>query len=84
MKLGGFDKRYGQPSIEDIELGCRLKKSGYKIQLNKHIQVKHLKYWGIVSLIKTDVINRALPWIELILKDGQIVDDLNLKISNRV
>jgi glycosyltransferase involved in cell wall biosynthesis len=84
LKLGGFDKRYGQPSIEDIELGYRLKKSGYNIQLDKHIQVKHLKYWGIASLIKTDFINRAIPWTELILKDGRIMNDLNLNISSRI
>jgi len=84
LKIGGFDKAYRRPSIEDIDLGYRLKKSGYKIQLSKHIQVKHLKHWGILSLLKADFFYRALPWTDLILNEGQIIDDLNLKLSSRI
>ena len=84
LKIGGFDKRYRRPSIEDIDLGYRLKKSGYKIHLFKHIQVKHLKHWGILSLLRADFFYRALPWTDLILKEGRIIDDLNLKWSSRI
>jgi len=84
MKIGGFDEGYRRPSIEDIDLGYRLKKGGYKIHLLKHLQVKHLKYWGIWSLLKADFFYRALPWTDLILKEGKIVDDLNLKFSSRI
>ena len=84
LKMSGFDKRYRRPSIEDIDLGYRLKKSGYKIHLLKHIQVKHLKHWGILSLLKADFFYRALPWTDLILNEGRIIDDLNLKRSSRI
>jgi GT2 family glycosyltransferase len=84
MKIGGFDKGYRSPSIEDINLGYRLKKAGYKIHLLKHIQVKHLKHWGILSLLKADFFYRALPWTDLILNEGRIIDDLNLKRSSRI
>jgi GT2 family glycosyltransferase len=84
LKIGGFNKRYRRPSIEDIDLGYRLKKSGYKIHLLKHIQVKHLKHWGILSLLKADFFYRALPWTNLILNEGRIIDDLNLKWSSRI
>jgi len=84
LKIGGFDKRYRRPSIEDIDLGYRLKKAGYKIHLLKHIQVKHLKHWGILSLLKADFFYRALPWTDLILNEGRIIDDLNLKLSSRI
>ena len=30
-RLGGFDERYKRPSIEDIELGLRLKEGGYPV-----------------------------------------------------
>ena len=84
VKIGGFDEGYRRPSIEDIDLGYRLKKTGYKIHLLKHIQVKHLKHWGILSLLKADFFYRALPWTDLILNEGRIIDDLNLKRSSRI
>ena len=84
MELGGFDESYRKPSVEDIELGYRLKKAGYHIRLSKSLQVKHLKRWGIISLTKSDFFDRALPWTELILRDRQFVNDLNLRFSSRL
>ncbi|GAX60454.1 glycosyltransferase [Candidatus Scalindua japonica] len=85
LKAGGFDaKRFIRPSIEDIELGSRLKDMGHKIVLDKSVQVKHLKRWNLYSLIKTDVIDRAIPWIKLIIETNSIPRDLNLKYSYRV
>lgn len=84
IKVGGFDPAYRYPSIEDIELGYRLKQAGYRIQLCKTIQVKHLKHWGILSLLKAEFFYRALPWTELLWRDRQLVNDLNLKASSRL
>lgn len=84
LSMGGFDESYRQPSIEDIELGYRLKQAGYRIKLCKTLQVKHLKHWGVVSLLKADFFYRALPWTELILRDGKLINDLNLQLSSRV
>ncbi|RUR81859.1 glycosyltransferase [Chlorogloeopsis fritschii PCC 9212] len=84
LGLGGFDESYRRPSIEDIELGYRLKNAGYKIRLCKDLQVKHLKYWGIVSLLKAEIFYRALPWTELIWRDRQLSNDLNLGLNSRL
>lgn len=84
LSLGGFDESYRQPSIEDIELGYRLKQAGYRIRLCKDLQVKHLKRWEMGSLLKADFFYRALPWTELILRDRQLINDLNLQVSSRV
>ncbi len=84
LALGGFDEHYHQPCIEDIELGYRLKQAGYKIRLVKTLQVKHLKCWRILSLLKSDFFCRALPWTELILRNGPFINDLNLRLSNRL
>jgi cellulose synthase/poly-beta-1,6-N-acetylglucosamine synthase-like glycosyltransferase len=84
MEFGGFDESYKKPCIEDIELGYRMKKAGCRILLFKSLQVKHLKRWGIISLIKSDFFDRALPWTELILRDRQFVNDLNLRFSSRL
>jgi len=82
--MGGFNESYEQPSIEDIELGYRLKKAGHRIRLLKTLQVKHLKRWDTPSLLKADIFYRALPWSRLLLKEGRLINDLNLKVSNRV
>lgn len=82
--MGGFDESYRYPSIEDIELGYRLKQAGHRIRLCKTLQVKHLKRWGVVSLLKADFFYRALPWTELILRDRAFINDLNLQLTSRV
>jgi glycosyltransferase involved in cell wall biosynthesis len=79
LAVGGFDGHYRKPSIEDIELGCRLKKSGHAIRLDKSLMVKHLKRWGFVSLLKSDIRERAGPWTQLLLRERCWFDDLNLK-----
>ncbi|EFK09608.1 glycosyltransferase, group 2 family protein [delta proteobacterium NaphS2] len=81
--VGGFDETYRRPSIEDIELGYRVRKAGHRIRLLKALQIKHLKWWGFISLSKTDLFCRAFPWSRLILKENPIINDLNLKMSHR-
>jgi GT2 family glycosyltransferase len=85
LELGGFDaKRFPRPSIEDIELGYRLRQAGHRILLDKVLQVTHLKRWTLWSVIRTDIICRAVPWSRLILESKQTPDDLNLKSGQRL
>ena len=84
-ELGGFDEsRYSRPSIEDIELGLRLRKRGCKIRLDKELTVKHLKNWKWLSMLRTDIFQRAVPWSLLILEGNPLPRDLNLRISHRI
>jgi cellulose synthase/poly-beta-1,6-N-acetylglucosamine synthase-like glycosyltransferase len=82
--LGGFDGRWANPSIEDIELGSRLVRAGHTIRLAKDLQVKHLKRWQVADMLATDLWRRAVPWTELMLGEGQLVNDLNVKTRDRV
>ena len=84
LSLGGFDENYRKPSIEDIELGYRIRHAGYQIKLFKNLHVKHLKYWGFVSLLKAEIFYRALPWTDLILRQRKLDNDLNLGLSSRL
>jgi GT2 family glycosyltransferase len=84
LKSGGFDESYNRPCIEDIEFGYRLRKCGYKIRLLKTLQGKHLKRWEFGSLLKSDLLDRAVPWTELIFRDRMLINDLNLSLSNRL
>lgn len=82
--VGGFDASFTRPCIEDIELGVRLREAGHRIELNKAIQVKHLKKWTLWGMLRADVRDRAIPWTELILRQHHMPDDLNLRFSQRV
>jgi len=84
LDLQGFSTSYRRPSIEDIEFGMRLRKEGYKVQIDKSIQVKHLKRWTLWSMTRTDIVDRAIPWTMLILNNRNLPNDLNLKFSQRI
>jgi len=80
----GFSEDYARPAIEDIELGYRLVRDGKKILLDRSLLVTHLKKWTFVGLVKTDILDRGIPWTELILRDRFMPNDLNLQLSQRV
>ncbi len=85
LALGGFNEHlYERPSIEDIELGYRLQAGGHRVQLEKLLQVKHMKRWTPRQMLVTDVRDRALPWTRLILQGGGAPNDLNLNFSQRL
>src|SRR5262245_11954658 len=84
-EVGGFDDaRFPRPSIEDIELGYRLRKAGYQILLDKSLQGTHLKKWTLWSVIRTDIQCRAIPWARLILESKMTPNDLNIKALQRL
>jgi hypothetical protein len=69
-RLRGFDgARYPRPSIEDIELGRRMRAAGMRIRLVPEVQVKHLKRWTVADIVRTDVLARGVPWARLLLDD---------------
>ena len=81
--VGGFDEGYARPSVEDIELGSRLVRAGYAICLVKDLQVKHLKQWRLGDMLSTDLLRRAAPWTELMLREKRVVNDLNVRTRDR-
>ncbi|MCU0244955.1 MAG: glycosyltransferase [Bryobacter sp.] len=80
--LGGFDESYRRPSIEDVEFGMRLHRAGWRIVLDPRIQVKHHKEWTLGSMMRTDAIDRANPWTELMLQHG-LPQRLNFRWQDR-
>jgi len=84
LDCGGFDEGYREPSVEDIELGVRLSQAGVRILLLPQIQVCHAKKWTFLSMIRTDLLQRAWPWSRLLLRSRNLPDDLNLGWSQRV
>ena len=80
----GFDETYRWASIEDIELGLRLRRAGHRLLLCPEIQATHRKRWSFLQVIHTDVFRRAIPWTRLLLSQGSLPNDLNLRMENRV
>jgi len=82
---GGFDAaRYRVPSIEDIELGSRLAEAGCQIRLDPEVQGTHLKAWSLGSMVATDLWDRGVPWVELLLRRGSGSAALNLGWRHRL
>ncbi len=81
---GGFDERFARPSIEDIELGGRLRDLGYRVWLCPDIQATHLKGWTLTSMIRSDVVDRASPWTKLIVERARVPRDLNTSLDSRL
>lgn len=84
LAAGGFDaERFPRPEIEDIELGTRLSEKG-RTALDPDCHVKHLKRWTMWGVVSTDIFQRALPWSRLIVERGEMPNDLNVRLSQRV
>jgi GT2 family glycosyltransferase len=80
----GFDERFTRPSIEDIDLGYRLREAGYALRLDPRIRGTHLRRWTLGSSIVTDIRDRGIPWTQALLKFGALRDDLNVSWSGRL
>jgi hypothetical protein len=81
--VGGFDERGRRGAIEDIELGYRLRAAGYPLRLDHGMLCTHLKRWTLASMLRTDLMCRAIPWARLVLRTGMAPRDLNLTASQR-
>jgi glycosyltransferase involved in cell wall biosynthesis len=77
--LGGYDAgRFPKPSVEDIELGMRLRRRGGRIVLDPLIRGRHLKAWTPLDIARTDFARRGVPWARLLLRDREGSTALNL------
>jgi GT2 family glycosyltransferase len=85
LSVGGFDAaRYPRPSIEDIELGYRLRAANGRIRLDPTLQGTHHKVWKLRRLLITEIRDRALPWSRLLLTRGGATDALNVTLPERI
>jgi GT2 family glycosyltransferase len=81
---GGFDaERFPQPSVEDVELGMRLRRQGMKLLLDPRIRGRHLKRWTLRGMVATDFARRGVPWARLLLREGSDSTALNLSWERR-
>jgi GT2 family glycosyltransferase len=77
--VAGFDAElFPKPSVEDIELGMRLRRDGARIVLDPAIRGRHLKRWTPASMVRTDFARRGVPWARLLMRQGNDSTALNL------
>lgn len=84
LEIGGFDvETYKVPSIEDIELGYRIRSAGGRILILPDLLGKHLKVWSFRNVIHTDIFRRAMPWARLMIGREGLGKDLNTSWTER-
>ncbi|MFP5320918.1 MAG: glycosyltransferase family 2 protein [Acidimicrobiia bacterium] len=85
LAVGGFDEdRYPHPSIEDIDLGDRLRAAGHRVALDPTIQGTHLKVWTLRSMVATDFSRRGVPWVSLQVRRRRLSGALNCGWRHRL
>jgi GT2 family glycosyltransferase len=80
LAAGGFDPAYRY--MEDVELGYRLHRAGYRIWLRKDLQVTHAKRLTLAELIRSDLFGRAIPWTRIMLEKQIFSNDLNTQVHH--
>ncbi len=79
--VNGFNTLPFIRNIADIDFGYRLSKAGYEIQINSQIQVRHHKKYSFRSLLKSDLFERAIPWVRIMWSHRKFKSGLNARNS---
>ncbi len=81
-EAGGFLRAW--ENIEDVELGLRVTARGGRILLDPDIRGKHLKDWSLRSMVRTDMLGRAVPWTRLMRAGRMPVGVLSTTRDKRI
>jgi hypothetical protein len=83
--LGGFDTvTPHRRAVEDIELGMRLVDAGGRVALDPDLRCTHMKPWTLASMVRTDLLNRGVPWVGLLVAKRRVPAALNLRWRHRL
>jgi len=81
--VGGFDTENCPDAMEDIELGMRLNARGARLVLDPELRGTHLKRWTLREMVRTDLIRRGVPWVQILLRRRELSSALNLSPRHR-
>jgi GT2 family glycosyltransferase len=77
--MHGFDEAHR--ALEDVEFGYRMHFAGYRIRLDRDLQFTHLKRYTLWSLMRSDLLYRAIPWTRMMWRKRVVRNDLNTRTS---
>lgn len=83
-RVGGFDERFRRPSVEDIDLGYRIRASGSRIVLDPEIEGQHLKRWSLRTALVSEIRDRGVPWTQLLYRFDGPHNYLNVTVACRL
>ncbi len=78
FNVNGFNTELKKAGVEDNDLGYRLIERGYKIRLNKNIQINHYKYISFLKLLRSDFL-RSSERVKLMLRKRKFTEILRQK-----
>jgi hypothetical protein len=84
MAAGGFDPGSRVAQIEDVDLGMRVRALGEPIVLDPGLLGKHLKSWSLRGMVRSDIFDRGVPWVGLMLRHRSARATLNLGWRHRL
>ena len=58
--------------------------AGGRIRLARDVQVKHHKAWTLWGVLRSDLLDRGIPWTLLLLEKEQVQKDLNMEYRARL
>jgi GT2 family glycosyltransferase len=83
--VDGFDAaRFPHASVEDIDLGLRLRARGGRLRLDPQVRGRHLKAWTPLTMVRTDFSRRGVPWVRMLLRERRGGTALNLGWRHRL
>jgi glycosyltransferase involved in cell wall biosynthesis len=86
VEAGMYDEwRFARPQVEDMELGHRMRARGFRIVLRPEISVTNLADWTFRAAIRSDLRDRGVPWMRLLMgqRASQDSDRIALKTVER-
>lgn len=85
LGVHGFDLvRFPHPSVEDVDLGQRLRAAGTRIRRDPLLRGTHLKRWSWWGVVHTDIVRRAKPWAEMMIANPGQFTDLNVGRTEQI
>src|SRR5207302_4339892 len=67
--------------VEDIHLGYRMRRAGFRIVLDPSLQIAHQKRYTVRSVVASDFFHRAIPWTRAMFELRTFRADLNMRRS---
>ncbi|NNE73673.1 MAG: glycosyltransferase [Acidimicrobiales bacterium] len=75
--VGGFPERAIRfADVEDIRLGYALTEAGHRVRVVPGAQALHHKPFTVAGLIRTDLVHRAIPWVDAALRSRSFRPEL--------